>query len=144
MIDIEQAATVSILYDALLHKKSLYCHSKMIEESKKLMACKKDIEECRERIEEIEEQLYDIHVECLDKAPDTYESNAEVKTLLAEKEEEESLLTQMNKVLECRKNSMRMFLKHKAVLDTSRKSLKNRQRRIVEKAFRTGLLVCQS
>ncbi|RLN96500.1 hypothetical protein DYB28_008574, partial [Aphanomyces astaci] len=144
MIDIEQAATVSILYDALLHKKSLYCHSKMLDESKKLMACKKDIEECRERIEEIEDQLGDIHVECCDKGPEAYASNPEVKTLLAEKDEEESLLKQMNSVLDSRKKAMRIFLKHKAMLDTSRKSLKNRQRRIVEKAYRTGLLVCQS
>ncbi|KAG9399239.1 hypothetical protein AC1031_012198 [Aphanomyces cochlioides] len=144
MIDIEQAATVSILYDALLHKKSLYCHTKMIEESKKLMACKKDIEECQERIEEIDEQLYDIQVECLDQGIDAFDTNAEAQALRAEKEEEETLLKQMHSVLECRKRSMRMFIKHKAVLDNSRKSLKNRQRRIVEKAFRTGLLVCPS
>ncbi|KDO28074.1 hypothetical protein SPRG_20234 [Saprolegnia parasitica CBS 223.65] len=146
-IEIEQAATVSILYDALLQKKSNFCHTKMVEESKKLLTCKRDVDECLERIDEIEEQLADIKSELPDDAPmddDAFVGHAEAQALLSEKKEEELLLIQMSKVYECRKATMRMLVKHKSILDSSRKSLRNRQRRIVEKAFRTGLLACQS
>jgi hypothetical protein len=155
MIEIEQAATVSILYAALLDKKSAFCRQKMVMESKKLLACKKDVEECLERIDDIEEQLADIRAELTVEDDDEeeemspeiaeiYESHPEVQSLLTEKKEEEMLLAQMSKVLECRKATMRMLVKHRAILDSSRKSLRNRQRTIVEKAFRTGLLACQS
>ncbi|OQR88016.1 hypothetical protein ACHHYP_07716 [Achlya hypogyna] len=147
-IEIEQAATVSILYDALLQKKSNFCHAKMVDESKKLLTCKRDVDECLERIDEIEEQLADIKVELAvpDDVPmdDAFAGHTEAQALLSEKKEEELLLIQMSKVYECRKATMRMLVKHKSILDSSRKSLRNRQRRIVEKAFRTGLLACQS
>ncbi|EQC33761.1 hypothetical protein SDRG_08863 [Saprolegnia diclina VS20] len=146
-IEIEQAATVSILYDALLQKKSNFCHTKMVEESKKLLTCKRDVDECLERIDEIEEQLADIKSELPEDAPmddAAFVGHTEAQALLSEKKEEELLLIQMSKVYECRKATMRMLVKHKSILDSSRKSLRNRQRRIVEKAFRTGLLACQS
>ncbi|OQR93690.1 hypothetical protein THRCLA_08371 [Thraustotheca clavata] len=140
-MEIEQAATVSILYDALLQKKSTYCRSKMVDESRKLLSCKRDVDECLERIDEIDDQLGELQNE-LNK--NDFETSKEVESLLHEKKEEEILLLQMSKVYECRKATMRMLVKHKSILDNSRKSLRNRQRRIVEKAFRTGLLACQS
>jgi len=63
---------------------------------------------------------------------------------LTERLEEQLISRKIKHALEIGKTTMRFFLKHKAMLDTNRKVLKNRQRRIVEKAYRTGLLACQS
>ncbi|OQS05040.1 hypothetical protein THRCLA_20733 [Thraustotheca clavata] len=121
---IDDTATASVLYDVMLQKKSKLCRVKMLQEAKCILATKADIEACQNRLKQLSLQFKDVNDERLQE----------------QKEDEESLLIELKNAFQYCKATMRILIRHKTSLEHSLKSLRHRQRRIVEKAYRSGLL----
>ncbi|KAF0702114.1 hypothetical protein AaE_016117 [Aphanomyces astaci] len=123
----ELAAT--LVFDAMLQSKRAECHLAMIEAAKKLLECRNDVNESMARLHEIAE---DADANCDD--------DAELARLVAEKEQEMALLVRLRQLLNHRRLIMRVAHANTKYLDKSRLSLRNRQRRLVERAFQRGHL----
>ncbi|ETW05432.1 hypothetical protein H310_03197 [Aphanomyces invadans] len=123
----ELAAT--LVYDAILLKKRAECHVAMVEAAKKLLECRNDVDDSIARLRDI--------------ADDSVESSDnvdEIARLMTEREQELALLKRLQHQLRQRRLVMRVAHANTQYLDKTRLSLRNRQRRLVERAFQRGLL----
>ncbi|EQC37801.1 hypothetical protein SDRG_04825 [Saprolegnia diclina VS20] len=134
MKTMQEDMAVSILLDAYLQKKLSTCHCKLVQEAKRLHLLKRDIEGCLERLVIIRAQLRAEDDATATQGPET-ESSA------SERDQEHQLMADITDALKITKATIRALVRRKAALTKSRASLHNRQRRLVERAYRSGTFV---
>ncbi|KAF0691826.1 Aste57867_17015 [Aphanomyces stellatus] len=123
------AAAVSILYHALIDKKSEFCRLKMVLVSKQLLWKKHEADECAERILALDELLSDLY-------DNEHDVSEEISVLQEEQAHEEAAHVELVAAVDEQKALLRRLVHRQARLDACRKSITHRQRRIVERAFR--------
>ncbi|RHY10300.1 hypothetical protein DYB36_005409 [Aphanomyces astaci] len=125
----QKAAALSILCHALLDKKMEYCRVHTVLAAKQLLHAKAVVDECAERLVVLDELLRDLY-------DNEHDVSEEIGAMLDEQAQEEATHQALTAAVRAHRALLQRLVHKKTRLETCRKGILHRQRRLVERAFR--------
>ncbi|RHY90820.1 hypothetical protein DYB35_004517 [Aphanomyces astaci] len=125
----QKAAALSILCHALLDKKMEYCRVHTVLAAKQLLHAKAVVDECAERLVVLDELLRDLY-------DNEHDVSEEIGAMLDEQAQEEATHQALKAAVRAHRALLQRLVHKKTRLETCRKGILHRQRRLVERAFR--------